>query len=372
MDPDASAPTALTGGADPLPVVDLTADVAEAFVATRGHAPVSVARAPGRVNLVGEHTDYLGGLCLPVALPYATWVAYAPRTDDLVVLSSDAAPGWRGRADDRSAGWHRYVLGALHEAGHHGGADVHAASSVPLGAGLSSSAALICAVLRAASDRSNAALVQPAVRAEVDHVGAPTGGMDQTVSLLAEPRHALLLDFGAGTHEQVPWRPEDAGLELLVVDTGVQHGNADGRFARLRAQAEAAMAATPPLADPVLARRRRHVDGENARVRSVVAAAARGDWTEVGAMLSASHVSLRDDHEVSCAELDVAVGAASDAGALGARMTGGGFGGSCLALVPQGRSAAVRGAVTAAFDARGWARPRFLRGNASGPAVRCS
>lgn len=354
-----------------VPVADLSDAASEAFAVMYARPPAAMAMAPGRVNLVGEHTDYLGGLCLPVALPYATWVCVAPRADDVVALSSAAAGSWRGRLTDDSPGWQRYVLGALRAVGHVGGLDLHVASTVPLGSGLSSSAALICAVQRAVTDVTNEQLVEPAVRAEVEFVGAPTGGMDQTVALLARPDHALLVDFGTGSLEHVPWRPEDSGLELLVVDTGVRHGNDDGAFARVRAEAETAMAATDPLTDPVLARRRRHVETENTRVRGVLEAAERNDWHLVGELFTQSHASLRDDHAVSCPELDVAVATALDAGALGARMTGGGFGGSCLALVPTDVAPRVRGAIAAAYGERGWQAPRFLHGNASGPATRC-
>lgn len=358
---------------------DLAETALRRFRSLHGAEPQWTARAPGRVNLVGEHTDYLGGMCLPIALPYATWAVGTPRTDGIVHVSSGEDLVWRGPAGEVPDGWASYVVGALLESGMadsemRGGFDVHVESTVPVGAGLSSSAALICAVLRGASDASAEDLVTPAIDAETVHVGAPTGGLDQAVSLLARPDHALLLDFGDGTRRHVPWRPGDAGLELLVIDTRVIHAHADGEYGDRRAEGELAWASqdrTHPLhGDALLVRRRRHVLTENDRVRRVVAALALHDWGAVGTAMTESHTSLRDDYEVSCPELDVAVETALERGALGARMTGGGFGGSAIALAPSASLTTVTEAITRAFGARGWVKPSFLRGYASGPAHR--
>lgn len=365
-----------------LPAPDLTEATNAAFVRRYGSAPSSIARAPGRVNVIGEHTDYLGGRCLPVALPYATWVATAPRTDPLLRLSSGTDHLWTGRIDalDPQAplapGWQAYVLGTLRAVGWSGGLDLHVESAVPWGAGLSSSAALICAVAAAVTTAPLPDLLDACIAAEQVHVGAPTGGMDQTVALLARRDHALALDFatpGRPAVRPVPWQLDAAGMELLVVDTGVRHDNADGTFARRRAESEAALALTPEAlaveAEP-LPRRRRHVESENRRVDAVIEAAGRGDFATVGPLLTASHASLRDDLEVSCAELDLVVEVATKAGALGARMTGGGFGGCAVVLSPVGAREAVCRAVEYAAREAGHPEPRFLSGKASGPATR--
>lgn len=365
-----------------LPAPDLAARTTAVFERRHGRTPSLLATAPGRVNVIGEHTDYLGGLCLPLALPYATWVAASPRTDDVVRMSSGDDLAWHGTVDalrtgrSTAPGWQAYVLGALHAVGWRAGIDLHVESSVPVGAGLSSSAALVCAVAVAVSELPPDALLDACVSAEQDYVGAPTGGMDQTVALRAEMGHVLHLDFSSPSGPLagvVPWRPDEAGLELLVVDTGVRHDNGDGAFAQRRQESEQAWALGPDGArtarDP-LPRRRRHVETENTRVLEVVAAAASDDWRRVGALLTASHASLRDDLEVSCAELDLVVEAALAAGAWGARMTGGGFGGCAVALVPASTAPAVCREVTEAAAAAGAPTPTFLRGEASGPARR--
>lgn len=353
-----------------VPPRDLSDLVRDEFTRLHGMAPTAVARASGRVNLIGEHVDYLGGRCMPIALPYATWVACSPRNDGRVVLTSGLAERWEGSRDEVGDGWARYVLGALAESTHTGGITVHVESTVPVGSGLSSSAALICAVLRAVDVRATMDLVEPAIRAETLHVGAPTGGLDQSAALLSTLGHTLVLDFSGGRPVQLPWQPGAVGLELLVVDTGVRHHNDDGVFARVRARSEAALAADPDDVDPVLAPARRHVLSENARVQQVVDALVRGDWSEVGRAFTASHVSLRDDLGVSCPELDTVVEAATAQGALGARMTGGGFGGCALVLAPRERREEIITAVEAAFEAEGWAAPALLLGDAEGPAIR--
>ncbi len=233
-------------------------------------------------------------------------------------------------------------------------------SDVPIGAGLSSSAALECSVAVAVDEllglgRTQEELVTACVRAEQEYVGAPTGGLDQAIAVYAEPAHALLIDFGTGDREQVPFDPAAHGLALLVIDTKVSHELTDGGYGSRRDEAwdaaeqlgrghlaEAAADALDDLPDPLL-RRARHVVSEVGRVDAFVEALRADDWDPIGPLMVASHVSLRDDYEVSCEELDVTVDVAREAGAVGARMTGGGFGGSAIALVPVERVDAVAG-----------------------------
>jgi galactokinase len=345
-----------------------------------------VASAPGRVNLIGEHTDYNGGLCLPLALSQRTTVTLTPRPDRLLGLTSaQEEDGWVGRVEDRPAGWAAYVAGVvamLRADGHDvPGLDVTVDSEVPVGAGLSSSAALECAVAVAVAglvgldleDVVRRRLAAACRRAENDYVGAPTGGMDQTVAMFARPGHALLLDFADDSVTPVALAPDEEGLALLVIDTRVSHALTDGSYGDRRAEcasaaatlgvdslSEAAPEAVERLADPVLRRRARHVVTENARVRDAVTCLVRRDWTELGRVLDASHTSMRDDFEISCRELDLAVDAARAAGALGARMTGGGFGGSAVALVRAEALDEVRHAVTTAFSEAGLGDPAYL------------
>ena len=348
--------------------------------------PTLVASAPGRVNLIGEHTDYNGGLCLPIALPQRTTVTLTPR-DDLVLSLSSAQEdaSWEGTVEDRPSGWAAYVAGVvagLRADGHDvPGFAARIDSQVPLGAGLSSSAALECSIAVAVAglldldldEAGRRRLAEVCIRAENDYVGAPTGGMDQTVAMLARPGHALLLDFADGRVSPVEVPLEAARLTLLVIDTRVSHSLTDGSYGDRRTEcADAAVAlgvdslrdtdraSVERMDDPVLLRRARHVVTENQRVLDAVAAVEAGDWTSLSATLDASHVSMRDDFEISCRELDLAVETARGAGALGARMTGGGFGGSAVALVPAEAVGEVQRAVTAAFADARVAPPAYL------------
>jgi galactokinase len=350
-----------------------------------------VASAPGRVNLIGEHTDYNRGLCLPLALPQRTTVSLTPRTDGLVTLSSAQEDvTWEGRLDDgpvdRPDGWPAYVLGvvlALRDDGHDvPGFEASIDSEVPLGAGLSSSAALECSVATALAglleldlaDRGvRRRLAQACIRAENDYVGAPTGGMDQTVAMLAQAGHALLLDFADTSATPVELPVAEAGLVLLVIDTRVSHELTDGSYGNRRTESAAAARAlgveslrdvgparVETLDDPVLRRRARHVVSENLRVLAAVGAISDRSWDVLAEVLDASHVSMRDDFEISCRELDLAVETARASGALGARMTGGGFGGSAVALVAQGEVARVQESVSRAFAAARLTAPAYL------------
>lgn len=380
------------------------------FEAAFDEPPAGVWAAPGRVNLIGDHVDYNDGLCLPIALPHRTYVALAPRTDDRVRMVTGLGDGqrWDGSvADIRPGGladWAAYCAGpawSLRRAGVDvPGFDLAIASCVPMGAGLSSSAAVECAVglgLAELADHSmdddagRRRLAQLCTDAENQVAGAPTGGMDQAASLRARAGHALLLDCARDTVAHVRLPLEDWGLALLVIDTQASHALSDGQYGQRRAGCERATARLgveslrriaetshpealagilTALADPVLERRARHVVTEIWRVREFVAALEAGDLSHAGRLMVRSHASLRDDFEVSSRELDVVVDAAVAAGALGARMTGGGFGGSAIALVPADTAPAVAGAVVAAARRQGTPRPVIHRATASAPGGR--
>jgi galactokinase len=402
---------------------DGAARVRELFTDRFGAEPDGTWSAPGRVNLIGEHTDYNGGLCLPFDLPHRTYVAVR-RTDGGTVrlVSAQESTGVREVALPEVApgtvsGWPAYVVGvawALREAGHEvGGFDIAVDSCVPYGAGLSSSAALECSAAVALDalfglglagtaaepdDAGRTTLALACIRAENEIAGASTGGMDQSVSLRGRAGHALLLDTRDGSVRHVPFDLTAHDLALLVIDTKAEHTLVDGQYAARRAACEQAAAqlgvsslreidpdrlgdALAALAHgtgavgegshdaAVLVKRVRHVVTEIARVEEFVALLDDDRVEQVGGAMDASHASLRDDYEVSCRELDVAVDAARGAGALGARMTGGGFGGSAIALVRAGDVDAVAAAVADAFQAEGLHTPAFLVAVASDPAA---
>jgi galactokinase len=375
---------------DPVAVAD---DLAEAFARSVGHAPVGVFAAPGRVNLIGEHLDYNGGRCLPMALPHATYAAVAPRPDGRVTVTSRQQDDtFEAAVDDLGpgsvTGWASYVAGvvwALRQAGWPvPGVDVLVDGRVPLGAGLSSSAAIECAVALGVAhivgvevvDDVRASLVRACMRAELEVAGAPTGGLDQTIALFGRPDAALLLDCRDWSRRQVPWDPASAGLSLLVVDTRASHTLSDGEYGSRRKQCEEAarqlgvellrdvedQEAALATLDGDLRRRVRHVFTEDDRVVRAVAQLEAGDSAALGETFLASHASMRDDYEISCPELDAVVETAISQGALGARMTGGGFGGSAIALVPTESVDGVATAVQGVFDDRGWRSPGFLTG----------
>jgi galactokinase len=362
--------------------------------------------APGRANLMGEHTDYNDGFVLPFALAQGTTATATRRDDGILSLSSAQQPGpavtlpLRELVPGKVDGWAAYPAGvawALRAAGHDvPGATITISSDLPSGAGLSSSAALECAVALALTglaglDVPRGELAAITRRAENEFVGVPSGIMDQSASLLCRQGHALLLDCLSGQATQVPF---DA--RLLIIDTRASHQLTAGDYGNRRAECDEAArllkikslrfitscSDTAQLANPVLERRARHVCTDNARVLQTVSLLAAGRYPEVGALLTEAHASLRDDFEVSWPEADVAVAAALSAGALGARMIGGGFGGSVLALIPTAPDAAapqvpapdaaarVRQAVTDAFAARSFAAPEFLDAHPSAGAHR--
>ncbi|MDO4914763.1 galactokinase [Corynebacterium sp.] len=398
----------------------LIADATTLFTETFGGKPDGVWAAPGRVNLIGDHVDYAGGVSIPFALPHVTAVAARRRTDDTISIvslppgaateSTDAAEESADAAtstDDANpspthpqalrttvaladigpghpADWSGYVAGTIwagqHNSAipssnqHDNGLDLAIISDVPLGSGLSSSAALECSVALAARELAapgqpidQAAyqlLIDAAIRAENDVVGASTGGLDQRSSLLATAGHALAIDFRTNVVNQVACDVESDGLAFLVADTNAPHSLSDGQYASRRGVIDAVtahagastlldiddpIAAATSWADtdestvtPDVARMRvRHVIDETARTRRAQDALNSKNWQEFGRLMNESHESLRDLYDVSTPELNSARDAALDAGAVGARMTGGGFGGSIIALVPTDRITAV-------------------------------
>ncbi|OKI53014.1 galactokinase [Streptomyces sp. MJM1172] len=361
------------------------------FAAVHGGRPEGIWAAPGRVNLIGEHTDYNDGFALPVALAQTTRLAARRRTDGRLRLHSAQAGGpvvdlaVADLAPGAVTTWAAYPAGvvwALGEAGHRtGGADLHFDSTVPAGAGLSSSAALECAVARAYDDLYGLGLGPPALariaqRAENAFAGVPCGVMDQMASSCCVAGAALHLDVRAGSHEHVPFDPEAAGLRLLIIDTRVTHDLGDGAYAALRTGCEQACALlglaalrdlSPdhlPRAERMLPARLRplvrHVVTENARVAEAVAHLKAGRVAELGPILNSAHASLRDDYRVSCPETDLAVDSAVAAGALGARITGGGFGGCVIVLVAADRAEPMGAAVAAAFRGAGYREPHLI------------
>lgn len=367
--------------------------VVEAFRDSYGTEPAGVWHAPGRVNLIGEHTDYNDGFVLPFALPWGVTAAVSPREDGVVRLRSLQAGGPVTLATlEEAEGWARYVAGvfwALGEAGREqgqgqgrersvGGADVVIDGDVPRGAGLSSSAALEVAVGTALNELYGLGMTKmeialAAQKAENDFVGMPCGIMDQAASALGEEGKALFMDCRSLGTRSIPFDLASHGLQLLIINTGVHHELADGQYARRRRDCENAakhlgVDALRDVTDLAGAlaqlsgderRRTQHVVTENHRVEAVIGMLRAGAVREIGSLLNASHLSLRDQFEVSCAELDVAVESAVRGGARGARMTGGGFGGSAIALVADDRVESVRESVTGAYAERGWAAPEI-------------
>jgi galactokinase len=356
---------------------------------------VRVWSAPGRANLIGEHTDYNEGFVLPFAIAQRTAAAVALRDDDVIRVRSTFAPDAvevpLAELDARIAAggldWAGYPLGvawALRAAAPDAtprGVDIALASEVPVGAGLSSSAAIEGAVASALDDVWNAGLDKVALArvgrtAENDAVGAPTGIMDQMASMLGVADAATFLDCRTLETRPVALGFADAGLEILVVDTLVEHAHSSGGYRERRASCEKGAAAfdvsalrdltvddlprAQEILDGVTFRRVRHIVTENQRVLDTVAALGTGGPTAIGDLLTASHASMRDDFEISVPELDLAVETALATGALGARMTGGGFGGAAIALIPAELVPAATDAVHAAFAASGFRSPNVF------------
>ncbi|MGW1913951.1 galactokinase [Streptomyces sp. NPDC002076] len=377
--------------------------VAERFAELYGAAPEGVWAAPGRVNLIGEHTDYNDGFVMPFALPHRAIAAVSRRTDGILRLhSADVEGGVRElrldalapQSDDDWTAYPAGVVWALREAGHGvTGADVHLSSTVPTGAGLSSSAALEVVIALALRDLFDLGLpgwklARLCQRAENVYVGAPTGIMDQTASACCEQGHALFLDTRDLSQQQIPFDLAAEGLRLLVVDTRVKHAHSGGEYGKRRAGCEkgAALLGVDALRDVPYAeldaalarlgdeeevvRLVRHVVTEDHRVERVVGLLRAGETRAIGPVLTEGHASLRDDFRISCPELDLVVDTALANGALGARMTGGGFGGSAIVLAEATDVDTLTKAIEEAFAAAGSTAPRVFEAVPSAGARR--
>lgn len=352
-----------------------------------GSEPDVVAAAPGRVNVIGEHVDYSDGFVLPFAISNRTTVSIKKRADKMIRLASAQRqssiyetyidklnPGAEGK-------WERYPLGVIWILGITSGLDIFVDGKVPLGAGLSSSAALECSTAVALNSLFNLGhdlrdLARLTQRAENEFVGVPCGIMDQSISLMGKAGHALLLDCRDLTTKLVPMDLAASDLELLIIDTQAHHSLVDGGYAERRAACESAanklgksmreltfaeLDTNKAKLTEVEFRRARHAVTEIARVLECVSALEMKNFAKVGELINQSHRSLRDDYNVSCPELDLSVEASLATGAIGARMVGGGFGGSAIALVKHENVEKTKEAVTRAFMERGFKAPRFFQ-----------
>ena len=371
-------------------MTDIRDDVQYDFEQFFGYPSLGVWSAPGRVNLIGEHTDYNEGFVLPFAINRRTVLALGVRDDGVIRVASSfadevAAIAISDLAPEALKGWSAYPLGVAWALGQHGadlagvpGVDIYIDSVVPVGAGLSSSAAIESAVAIALNevwqlgfDRKTLALVGQL--AENKAVGAPTGIMDQSASLLGQQDSAVFLDCRSLEAEVVELGFAASGLELVIIDTGVSHDHATGGYADRRASCEKGarllgvsslrdvtvddLPRAQELLDDETFRRVRHIVTENQRVLDTVRALRDEGPSAIGELLDASHISMRDDFEISVPELDLAVETAQANGAIGARMTGGGFGGSAIALVPSGGVSRLQVAIDGAFAEHGFGQP---------------
>ncbi|MEN9352550.1 MAG: hypothetical protein RL476_510 [Actinomycetota bacterium] len=357
------------------------------FLETFGEEADLVAAAPGRVNLIGEHIDYSDGFVLPFAIKDRTFVAARKRSDSTVRIASaqrrnkivtvdinQVKPGLKGE-------WERYALGVLWSIGVTKGVDLMIDGHVPLGAGLSSSAALECSVATAMNHLFDMGfnleeLARLTQKAENQYVGVPCGIMDQSVSLMATQGSALLLDCRDLSTKNISFDVASHGLELLIIDTQAHHALTDGGYAERRASCESVVAklgitslreltidqleGSRALINETEYVRARHAVTEMKRVLDCVEALNASDFEKVGQLINQSHISLRDDYTVSCPELDTAVDAALSAGALGSRMVGGGFGGSAIALIQASKTTETINAIDKAFSSKGFKAPRFF------------
>jgi len=362
-------------------------EISNRFKEIFGKEPEIVAEAPGRVNLIGEHIDYSDGFVLPFAISDKTTVALSRRPDRLIRIASLQKTGdiFEISVDQLAPhvgeSWARYALGVLWVMDVDTGIELLIDGHVPLGAGLSSSAALECSIATAVNhlfekNMDLSELARAAQRAENDYVGVPCGIMDQSVSLMAEAGSALLLDCRDLSSTNIPFQIAPQGLELLIIDTQAHHKLVDGGYAQRRASCEKAVAdlgitslrdisvadyaSRQSELDPVTYIRGFHAVTEMKRVLDAVEALKANNFIKLGELLNQSHRSLRDDYTVSCPELNVAVDTALSQGALGARMVGGGFGGSAIALIKTDYVRRCEAAISKAFADAGFKSPRFF------------
>ncbi len=371
----------------------------DGFEKAFGYQSAGVWSAPGRANLIGEHTDYNNGFVFPFGIDRRTFVALAPREDSKCRVASsisDEVFEWN-LSEEKPTGmdWALYPLGVAWTMREHAksGFDAYFVSDVPVGAGLSSSAAIECSIGIALNEIWNAGLSKQEIallgqKAENEVVGAPTGIMDQTASMLAQPDSAVLIDCKTLETELIPLGLSKKGLVVAVMDTKVSHRHSDGGY-RSRREACEKGAATMKVAslrelsaadlpnaeqklDDVTFRRCRHVITENQRVLDAVNALKTSDMAGLGKLLLESHASMRDDFEISIEELDTAVEVAMSVGAIGSRMTGGGFGGAAIAIIEESKLSELERQCKKVFADKGFAEPNIFAVNPSQGASRDS
>jgi galactokinase len=377
--------------------VNLTRQTTEGFEKQFGYLPAGVWSAPGRANLIGEHTDYNNGFVLPFGIDKRTYAAMSKRDDSVIRIGTSFTEGAvqfeLSETEPVDLDWALYPLGVawVMRAGLDSGFDLFLNSDVPIGAGLSSSAAVECSVALALNDlwklgHSKQQLALIGQRAENEVVGAPTGIMDQTASMLAEIDAAVLIDCLTLETEIVELGLEAQNLVVAVIDTQVSHRHSDGGYrsrrdacekgaevmgvSSLRQLSYSDLETAKARLDDVTYRRVRHIITENDRVLATVAALKSGEISELGPIFEASHVSMRDDFEISIPELDLAVEASLKIGAIASRMTGGGFGGAAIAVISKDLLSSLQTDVTAAFAAAGFGQPKIFTVAASAGAAR--
>ena len=362
-------------------------DITELFAKGFGYPPEVVASAPGRVNLIGEHIDYSEGFVLPFAIDAVTKCAIAKRDDGKIRIISAQKKNeiiesnLEAIAAKQGSTWSRYIYGVIWAMEIDSGLDIYINGKVPLGAGLSSSAALECSLATALNhlfhlEKTLPELARLTQRAENDYVGVPCGIMDQSISLMARAGYGLLLDCQDLSTRHIKIDFASKSLRLLIIDTQAHHALTDGGYAKRRESCEevAKIFSIPSLRqlsmESLLAhkaklselqfKRARHGVSEMLRVLDAVKALEAEDFEALGQLLNQSHNSLRDDYEVSCPELDLAVDTALSSGALGARMVGGGFGGSAIALIKESDAGTISSTIERAFAKNGFKAPRFF------------
>ena len=362
-------------------------DITELFAKGFGYPPEVVASAPGRVNLIGEHIDYSEGFVLPFAIDAVTKCAIAKRDDGKIRIISAQKKNeiiesnLEAIAAKQGSTWSRYIYGVIWAMEIETGLDIYIDGKVPLGAGLSSSAALECSLATALNhlfhlEKTLPELARLTQRAENDYVGVPCGIMDQSISLMARAGYGLLLDCQDLSTRHIKIDFASSSLRLLIIDTQAHHALTDGGYAKRRESCEEVVKifSIPSLRqlsmESLLAhktklselqfKRARHGVSEMLRVLDAVKALEAEDFEALGQLLNQSHNSLRDDYEVSCPELDLAVDTALSSGALGARMVGGGFGGSAIALIKESDAGTISSTIERAFAKNGFKAPRFF------------